>query len=107
MTWLARRLAQTPLAIDALVSSLVEDYQETGRACHLESAPPSPVSIIGHDISLRRALRNVIDNGLHYGSRVTIDLEWKPIGLISSCAITGRALMPPILAMRCSRFHKR
>lgn len=66
--------AQTPLAIDALVSSLVEDYQETGRACHLESAPPSPVRIIGHDISLRRALRNVIDNGLHYGSRVTIDL---------------------------------
>ena len=67
--------AQTMLDVTALVSSLVADYQETGRACRLESMPPAPVSIIGHDISLRRALRNVIDNGLHYGSRVTIAVQ--------------------------------
>lgn len=66
--------AQSPLDIHQLLTLLVADYQETGRDCHFDTMMSGPVLIVGHDVSLRRALRNVIDNGLHYGSRVDISL---------------------------------
>lgn len=64
--------ASEKVELKTFFNSLIEEYTDTYRNCHLDYN----VNKINHFecryISLRRALRNVIDNGLRYGDKVNI-----------------------------------
>ena len=52
--------------------SLIEEYTDTHRDCHLDYNVNQVNHFECRYISLRRALRNIIDNGLRYGNKVNI-----------------------------------
>ena len=46
------------------------------QALNLEFlAPPEPCIVLGDDIALREALKNVLDNALHYGATTMLQME--------------------------------
>ncbi len=58
--------------LNALLSSLSDDYQDAGQKVTYEEG--DAVIVLCRRVSLRRALQNLIDNGLKYGSEVSISL---------------------------------
>lgn len=58
--------------LNALLTSLSDDYQDAGENVTYEDGPA--VIVLCRRVSLRRALRNLIDNGLKYGREVDISL---------------------------------
>ncbi|MEQ9590633.1 MAG: ATP-binding protein [Parvibaculaceae bacterium] len=56
--------------LNALLTSLSDDYQDVGANVTYEEGVP--IIVLCRRVSLRRALRNLIDNGLKYGSKVNI-----------------------------------
>lgn len=85
------------LSLTALIESLVEDYQDTGKPVTFQRLAPTVVTggssvfmsrsghsqvpderrilVVARPISLQRALSNLIDNALKYGRRATVELE--------------------------------
>lgn len=63
---------------DALVCSLVGDYQDAGRAVTLGAK--AGVSLATRPHALRRILGNLVDNGLKYAGRVEVDIEQSAAG---------------------------
>ncbi|MCE7998254.1 MAG: HAMP domain-containing protein [Rhodobiaceae bacterium] len=59
--------------LNALLTSLSDDYQDAGRKVTYEDG--AAVIVLCRRVSLRRALRNLIDNGLKYGQEVNISLS--------------------------------
>lgn len=59
--------------LSALVQSLCDDLAELGMDVSFRPAPKSPVSC--RPVSLRRALRNMIENAVAYGRRARLSLE--------------------------------
>jgi signal transduction histidine kinase len=59
-----------PLDLTALVESMVDDYVEVGHVVHLQA--PEALRIAGRPQALRRAIGNLIDNALKYGSSAAI-----------------------------------
>ena len=62
-----------PTELSALVASVVEEYEDMNEPVVLTDSPRLVLPI--RPTWLRRALRNLIGNGLRYGQRVTVDLE--------------------------------
>jgi len=58
--------------LNALLTSLSDDYQDVGENVTYEEGVP--IIVLCRRVSLRRALRNLIDNGLKYGREVNISL---------------------------------
>lgn len=85
------------LSLSALVTAIVDDYQDTGAAVSLREVKDVVVQggasvfmsrqgrsafsgdrqvvIIGRPISLQRAITNLIDNALKYGRRANVQIE--------------------------------
>jgi signal transduction histidine kinase len=61
-----------PLDLTALVESMVDDYVEVGHVVHLNA--PEALRIAGRPQALRRAIGNLIDNALKYGSTAAIQI---------------------------------
>ena len=59
--------------LDALVDSICEDLVEIGMP--VKYAPSKPVVISCRQNSLKRALRNLIENGVKYGDEVDVSLR--------------------------------
>lgn len=59
--------------IAALVISLVDETADLGKDCCYSG--PDHVETMAHPVSLKRALRNVIDNALKYGQRARVALS--------------------------------
>ena len=59
--------------LSALLAAVVEDYEDMGQPVTLEPAPRLAMKLRAS--WLRRALRNLIDNGLRYGDTVRVALE--------------------------------
>mgnify|MGYP001338528595 CR=1 FL=1 len=57
--------------------SLIEEYTDTGRNCQLNFKIKKDVTFNCRYSSLRRALRNIIDNGLNYGEKIIFSVEDK------------------------------
>lgn len=92
--------APTKLSLTALIESIVDDYQDLGRAVTLRPAEEVIVqggssvfmsrqgktvlagdrqlTVTGRPISLQRAITNLIDNALKYGRRATVALQTTP-----------------------------
>ena len=58
--------------IASLLISLVDEAADAGNACAYEG--PDHIETMGHPVSLKRALRNVIDNALKYGGPACVGL---------------------------------
>jgi len=75
-----RILSQRILAdLSALVESLCEDLAELGMEVTLTEAGRAPLSC--RPVSLKRALRNMIENAVAYGHRARVSLEESADGL--------------------------
>ncbi len=59
--------------MNALLASLSDDYRDTGKNVTYDETDTAIV--LCRRVSLRRALRNLIDNGLKYGGDVCVSLE--------------------------------
>ncbi len=61
-----------PLDLTALLESMVDDYTDAGQGIVLQA--PESLRISGRPQALRRAIGNLIDNGVKYGGRVSIEV---------------------------------
>ncbi|CAG9168908.1 HAMP domain-containing sensor histidine kinase [Cupriavidus respiraculi] len=70
--------AETPLRVDAdaLLDSLMGDYQDAGQNVSLEGRIGGP--IMTRPQALRRILTNLIDNGVKFGHEVTVAVAREP-----------------------------
>jgi signal transduction histidine kinase len=59
------------LDLTALLESLVDDYADIGESIRLQA--PESLLFSGRPQALRRAIGNLIDNGLKYGSQVRVE----------------------------------
>ncbi len=66
--------SEQPVAVDlgAFLSTLIEDYAQTGRDVSLSGSVPEALSVRLRPVAIRRALRNLIDNALRYGNRARL-----------------------------------
>ncbi len=64
-----------PVDLYNFCDSLIAEYTETGRACSLDYQGGEDQVFNCRYISLRRALRNIIDNGLRYGEQVSLSVN--------------------------------
>lgn len=71
--------AVSPIDMVALLESLVEDQAELGRAVTLNA--PASARYTGRPQALRRAIGNLIENALKFGSRAMVELRTDPAGL--------------------------
>jgi len=62
--------------LSALVASVVEEYEDMGEPVALGATERQVMPV--RPTWIRRALRNLIGNGLRYGSRVSVTLEREP-----------------------------
>lgn len=60
-----------PLDLTALLESMVDDYADLGQEVQLKTQNLCQIS--GRPQALRRAIGNLIDNGLKYGSTVSVE----------------------------------
>ena len=65
-----------PTDIAALLISLVDEASDAGKACTYQGA--DHIETMGHPVSLKRALWNVIDNALKYGGSADVGLGVAP-----------------------------
>lgn len=72
----ARALPSQLTDIAALLISIVDEASDKGHPCIYEG--PDHVETMGHPVSLKRAFRNLIDNGVKYGGSVQVALAVKP-----------------------------
>ena len=70
----ARNEAQADPATDIDLAALLAELAEDAGGDRVMLAPSPPVRITGRAPSLRRALRNLIDNAVGYGGSATISL---------------------------------
>lgn len=61
----------TELRLDALISRLVRGAQLAGHKITYEQ---SGISVVAKPLALKRAIGNLIDNGIHYGGEVTVSV---------------------------------
>ena len=67
-------LSKQPARLTSLLSALCNDYQSSEKECSLKvNNEPPEVSI--DSLNMRRALGNIIDNGLFFGSKVMVTLD--------------------------------
>jgi signal transduction histidine kinase len=59
-----------PVDLAALADALVEEYRACGKKVRFEPSPRAPLDVQPN--LLRRALRNLIDNGVAYGSQAVV-----------------------------------
>lgn len=67
-------LSKQPVRLTSLVSALCSDYQSSGKECSFKVNNEPPELFID-TLNMRRALGNIIDNGLFFGSKVTVTLD--------------------------------
>lgn len=95
--------------ISAMLASLSDDYQDAGENVAFDDA--GPVIVLCRRVSLRRALRNLIDNGLKYGGDVQLSLTLGPEGAVISVEDSGpgiperqlREVLKPFVRLETSR----
>jgi signal transduction histidine kinase len=64
---------QERIELSALVRELAEDYVEQGKNVAVDNVVQS--AVVARPMLLRRALRNLIDNGVTYGSRARLSVR--------------------------------
>lgn len=65
-----------PVDLAALADAVVEEHRELGHPVSFEASPRAPLAVQPN--LLRRALRNVIDNGVRHGGGARVAVEERP-----------------------------
>lgn len=69
----AQQEATRPVDLDALIQSLCDDLSDTGADVQFEGPGKTPYRC--RSVSLKRALRNLIENAVRYGLRARVSLN--------------------------------
>ena len=88
----ARSEAQAEPATNVDLAALLADLAEDAGGDRVALAPSPHVTILAHEQSLRRALRNLIDNAVGYGQFATISLTQEAGEAIITIADQGPGL---------------
>ena len=83
------------IKLDALLGRMVRSAQLAGHAVGYR---PSGVTVRGKPLALKRALGNLLDNALSYGSRAEIGVSVEPGGVLVSVRDHGPGVPPDALA---------
>ncbi|MET0270337.1 MAG: ATP-binding protein [Sphingomonas sp.] len=69
---------ETPVRIDVavLAATIVDDVTDRGGDAAYEG--PDHVELVVRPVGIKRALANLVENGLHYGNRVTVTIVEQP-----------------------------
>lgn len=96
--------AVRPIDINALLSSMSEDALVLGRRISLQGQALAPYS--GRLSALRRALQNLIDNAIKYGSSAHLRVEDDAHELRIMVEDEGPGIAPPELARVTQPFYR-
>jgi signal transduction histidine kinase len=99
--------AEPPLRIDAdaLLESMVADYEDVGQQVRLEGKAGAP--IVSRPHALRRILMNLIDNALKFGSEVRLRVHAEEDGrLVLSVLDNGPGIPPDELDAVLKPFYR-
>jgi len=97
---------EPPLRIDAdaLLESMVADYEDVGRQVRLEGKAGAP--IVSRPNALRRILMNLIDNALKFGSDVRLRVNAEGGRLVLSVLDNGPGIPPDELEAVLKPFYR-
>ncbi len=83
------------VALDGLMTRIVDTEQETGRPVRLGAV--IPIKVTGDRLSLERLLQNLIDNGVAYGGAVELSLAVEGQDAVIRVADRGPGLATDLL----------
>jgi signal transduction histidine kinase len=97
---------EPPLRIDAdaLLESMVADYEDSGQAVRLEGRIDAP--IVTRPQALRRILVNLIDNALKFGSDVRVRVQADAGRLVVAVLDNGPGIPPDELEAVLKPFYR-
>jgi signal transduction histidine kinase len=97
---------EPPLRIDAdaLLESMVADYEDSGQAVRLEGRIDAPIVTRPH--ALRRILVNLIDNALKFGSDVRVRVHADADRLVVAVLDNGPGIPPDELEAVLKPFYR-
>ncbi|CAN7206390.1 MULTISPECIES: sensor histidine kinase [unclassified Variovorax] len=97
---------EPPLRIDAdaLLESMVADYEDSGQAVQLEGRIDAP--IVTRPNALRRILVNLIDNALKFGSDVRVRVHAEADRLVVAVLDNGPGIPPDELEAVLKPFYR-
>jgi signal transduction histidine kinase len=97
---------EPPLRIDAdaLLESMVADYEDSGQAVRLEGRVDGP--IVTRPNALRRILVNLIDNALKFGSDVRVRVQADADRLVVAVLDNGPGIPPGELEAVLKPFYR-
>jgi signal transduction histidine kinase len=98
--------AEPPCRIDAdaLLESIVADYQDAGEQVKLEGR--TGAAIVTRPNALRRILTNLIDNALKFGHDVQLRVQGEPEQLVLSVLDRGPGIPPDQLEAVLKPFYR-
>ncbi|MBT9502006.1 MAG: HAMP domain-containing protein [Burkholderiaceae bacterium] len=89
---------------DALLESMVSDYEDAGQPLRLNGRAGTP--IVTRPNALRRILMNLIDNALKFGSEVRVTVHAEPGRLIVAVLDNGPGIPPDQLEAVLQPFYR-
>jgi signal transduction histidine kinase len=89
---------------DALLESMVADYEDSGQAVRLEGRVDGP--IVTRPNALRRILVNLIDNALKFGSDVRVRVQADADRLVVAVLDNGPGIPPGELEAVLKPFYR-
>jgi len=89
---------------DALVESLVADYEDAGETVRLEGRLGAP--LVTRPNALRRILTNLVDNALKYGGGVRLQVRPETGRLVLAVLDDGPGIPPDQLQAVLQPFHR-
>jgi signal transduction histidine kinase len=92
------------LDLDALLESMVSDYQDTGHPVTLEGRAGAPVTT--RPQALRRVVGNLVDNALKYAGDALVRVEVAPAHVVISVIDHGPGIPPDQLDAVLKPFHR-
>jgi signal transduction histidine kinase len=92
------------LDIDALLESMVGDYQDTGHALALDGSAGAPV--LTQPNALRRILTNLIDNALKFGGQAHLRVKVSDLRLSIAVIDNGPGIPPDELEAVLKPFYR-
>src|SRR5690606_28727782 len=98
------REEERAMDVTALVDALVEEYREMG--CDVTLDPGAREVLKVQPNLLRRAIRNLIDNGLKYGESVSIVVEREDEAVLIKVLDQGAGIPPEQLERVLEPFYR-
>jgi signal transduction histidine kinase len=90
--------------VDALLESMVADYEDAGQAVRLEGRVDAP--LVTRPVALRRIVANLVDNALKFGADVRVQVRALDGGWVLAVVDDGPGIPPDQLEAVLKPFHR-